>query len=86
MKSTGVTALVISLFYSKTKMSRNHGNADCTDMGEGHAFSDGWNPLKHGLEQTWLVICSSVTGNKSRGEKGCAVVLGSRTAYQLLKS
>ncbi|KAM6393902.1 DNA repair protein RAD51 homolog 2 isoform 2-T3 [Pluvialis apricaria] len=33
MKSTGVTALVISLFYSKTKMSRNYGNADCTDMG-----------------------------------------------------
>lgn len=34
--------------------------------GEGHAFSDGWYPLRHGLEQTWLKICSSVTGNKRR--------------------
>lgn len=75
MKSTGVTALVISLFYFKTKMSRNHGNADCTDMGEGHAFSDGWNPLKHGLEQTWLVICSSVTGSKRRGRKAVLLYL-----------
>jgi len=37
--------------------------------GDGHAFSDGWYPLRHSLEQTWLVMCSSVTGSKRREGK-----------------
>lgn len=74
MKSTGVT-----LFYFKTKMSRNDGNADSTDMAEGHAFSDdGWYPLRRGLEQTWLMICSFVTGNKRREGKTVLLYLAVR--------
>lgn len=86
MKSTGVTALVISLFYSKTKMSRNHGNADCTDVGGRTCLF------------RWLVPTETWSGadlaydflfchwEQEEGGKECAVVLGSGTAYQPLKN
>lgn len=86
MKSTGVTALVISLFCSRPKMSRNHGNADCTDMG-GRTCLFRWLVLKEtrsGADLAYdLLICH---WEQEEGRKDCAVVLGSGTTHQPLKS
>lgn len=86
MKSPGVTDPVISFLYSKTTMSKNHGNANCTGLGKGHVFSYSWYPLSYSLKQIWFMSCPSDSGKKRREGKDSAIVLGRGTAHQTLKN